>query len=403
MLAIVLFSGCNNKPKKKNELPESYKKGTFGYDLNFLKSKKDIVVLKSDQGNSMVMVCPAWQGRVMTSTFAGDTGRSLGWINYKLIDSGITEKHINAYGGEDRFWLGPEGGQFSIYFKPGMPFVFNNWNVPKEIDTEPFDLTDKNETWVKFFKTISLVNYSNIRFDLNVERTVELLDRSEVTDILGTPVNGLDFVAYKSTNTITNIGKTPWTKEKGMLSVWILGMFQPSPSTTILIPFKANTEADSGPEVNDSYFGKIPGDRLKIKDNVLFFKADGKQRGKLGLGPKRVMPYIGAYDKEENILTIVNFSLPKGATDYVNSMWELQKEPFSGDVANSYNDGPLGDGSQLGPFFELESSSPAAALAPGSSLTHTHITMHLTGSTDKLDEIARRVFKVSLEEINSAF
>ena len=51
--------------------------------------------------------------------------------------------------------------------------------------------------------------------------------------------------------------------------------------------------------------------------------------------------------------------------------------PYSGDALNSYNDGPLEDGSQMGPFYELETSSPAAALKPGESITHSQITIHL--------------------------
>ena len=42
----------------------------------------------------------------------------------------------------------------------------------------------------------------------------------------------------------------------------------------------------------------------------------------------------------------------------------------------------------LGPFYEMESSSPAAALAPGASMAHTHRTIHLSGSKDGLDAIA---------------
>ena len=43
----------------------------------------------------------------------------------------------------------------------------------------------------------------------------------------------------------------------------------------------------------------------------------------------------------------------------------MQKEPYKGDVINSYNDGPLADGTQMGPFYEVESSSPALALKKG--------------------------------------
>ncbi len=42
--------------------------------------------------------------------------------------------------GEERLWLGPEGGQFSIYFKKGDPFVYDNWQVPDWLDTAPFDV-----------------------------------------------------------------------------------------------------------------------------------------------------------------------------------------------------------------------------------------------------------------------
>ena len=49
-------------------------------------------------------------------------------------------------------------------------------------------------------------------------------------------------------------------------------------------------------------------------------------------------------------------------------MWEMQREPFKGDVINSYNDGPPAPGKPpLGPFYELETSSPALSLSPASS------------------------------------
>jgi hypothetical protein len=56
----------------------------------------------------------------MTSTANGRNEFSYGWINYKLIGSGEKSEHINAYGGEERIWLGPEGGQFSVYFAKGL-------------------------------------------------------------------------------------------------------------------------------------------------------------------------------------------------------------------------------------------------------------------------------------------
>jgi len=50
----------------------------------------------------------------------------------------------------------------------------------------------------------------------------------------------------------------------------------------------------------------------------------------------------------------------------------------------------------------MESSSPAAALGPGKSLTHLHRTIHLVGTEAQLDRIAKAVLGVSLEEITTA-
>jgi len=137
---------------------------------------------------------------------------------------------------------------------------------------------------------------------------------------------------------------------------------------------------------------------------LIYFRGDGKFRSKIGVNPRRSKGVLGAYDADNKVLTIVQFDQPADVTDYVNSLWELQDKPFGGDVANSYNDGPVGPGQPpLGPFFEMESSSPAASLAPGESLAHLHRTIHLTGSNKALDPVARAVLGVSLADIKSAF
>jgi Family of unknown function (DUF6786) len=57
----------------------------------------------------------------------------------------------------------------------------------------------------------------------------------------------------------------------------------------------------------------------------------------------------------------------------------------------------------MGPFYELESSSPAANLKPGQSLTHIHQTFHFQGNEDALNAITLKIFGISLKEIKSAF
>jgi hypothetical protein len=180
-------------------------------------------------------------------------------------------------------------------------------------------------------------------------------------------------------------------------------MFPPSPTTIVVIPFRPGPPNSLGPAVNDAYFGKVPADRLVLHRNVLFFRADGQHRGKIGLSPRRAKPLLGSYDSANGILTIVQYTLPAGAAGYVNSMWEIQKNPYGGDTVNSYNDGPPGPGAKpLGPFYELETSSPAAELAPGGSLLHIHRTFHFVGPDRDLDPIARATLGVGLDDIRKS-
>jgi hypothetical protein len=375
-------------------------KGTFGYDLQFLKKyHKDLILLgdESDTG-AQIIILPSYQGRVMTSTAEGDGGMSFGWINYELIDSNKEEEHFHAFGGEERFWLGPEGGQFSIYFKKGDPFNFDHWFVPKSIDTDPFILVSASKTEANFQREIYLKNYAGFEFNLRVTRNIRLLSKTEIPLLLGVPIpENLQIVGFESNNSITNTGNIPWTKETGLLSIWILSMFNAGNKTTIAVPYKQGNENDLGKLVTDDYFGKVPVDRLKIKNGIIFLNADANYRSKIGISPKRALPILASFDKVNEVLTIAQFSLPEFPADYVNSLWEMQENPFDGDVVNAYNDGLI-DGKQMGKFYELESSSPAATLNIGESVHHLHRTIHLKGNSNELNEITQTLLGIQLSE-----
>ena len=214
--------------------------GTFGFDLAFMTRYQEAVVLSDSSGMAHVMIIPGWQARVMTSSANGPAGFSYGWINYKLISSGEKAEHINAYGGEERLWLGPEGGPFSIYFAPGVNQEFSNWYVPAELDTLAFDLVSKSATRAVFSKKFSLANYSGTKMDIGIERTVSLLDNTSMAETLGMDIpDSVKGVAYQSDNVLINLGQKAWTKENGMLSIWMLAMLTPSPGVTIFIPYKS--------------------------------------------------------------------------------------------------------------------------------------------------------------------
>jgi hypothetical protein len=378
---------------------------TFGDDTTFLKAHTDVIVLSDKAGLAKVSLAPGWQGRVMSSASEGDSGLSYGWINRDLISAGKMVPHMNALGGEDRFWMGPEGGQFSVFFAKGVPFDFEHWFTPAIFDTLPFDVVSQGSDHAVFGAHFKLTNYSGTTFDVSVRRTVQMLDTDEAWKDLGmAPAANVSLVAYETDNQITNAGNEAWKKDTGLLSIWILGQYNPSSSATIVAPIKGGPESELGVKVTSNYFGAVPPERLKVGESVVFLSADGKYRSKIGLNPMRSTGILGSYDSANNVLTLVQFNKPAGVKDYVNSLWKLQDNPYGGDAANAYNDGPATPGAKpMGPFFELESSSPAAALAPGESLTHVRRTIHLSGPKPALDAVARATLGVSIAEIEGAF
>ena len=375
----------------------------FGDDVAFMRRYTDLIVL-GDEDGARLAVAPAWQGRVMTSSGGGEARASFGWINRALIAARTVRPHINPVGGEDRFWLGPEGGQFSVFFAPGTRFQLADWHTPAAVDSLPWTVAGQSAHTVKLRTTFPLINYSGTRFDVLVDREVRLLPSATAWDRLGVkPAPGVEIVAYESDNRLTNRGTAAWRRETGLLSIWIPGMFTASPETTVVVPITAGPESQLGRKVTADYFGAVPAERLQVTDEVVYFRGDGGWRSKIGISPRRSKGVLGSYDPAHERLTIVQFSQPAGATDYVNSLWQLQQDPYGGDAANSYNDGPPEDGSTpLGAFYELESSSPAAALAPGERLLHVHRTIHLSGPAAVLDETARRCLGASLAAITAA-
>ena len=396
-----LLGSCGVKPKNEQK-PVCFEKGSFGYDLQFLKSKDSVIALKN--GDAQIIVSPKYQGKVFTSTASGLNGSSSGWINYKALNSDTVARHINAYGGEDRMWLGPEGGQFSIFFKPSDKMVFDNWQTPGGLDSEPWLLTAKDEVSVSLRKELKLLNFSGTAFNATLNRKVTLMSSSDLSGNLGISADStIKWVGFETGNTLTNSGTECWTKEKGTINIWMLAMLTPSENGVVVIPYNQGDEKQLGKVATTNYFGEIPADRIKIGNGILYFKVDGKHRSKLGLSDKRATTFAGSYDSSRRMLTILQFTKPVTSSGYINQLWEIQKEPFKGDVINSYNDGPLANGSQMGPFYEIESSSPAAFLAPGESLTHTQRIFHFVGDESKLSLISTKILGVPIEQIKSAF
>lgn len=376
---------------------------SFGETVNIVNAVSPLVIL-SDGGDAQVAVSPTLQARVLTSTASGREGRGFGWVNLDLITSKKRLDHFNPYGGEDRIWLGPEGGQYSVFFAPGTPFELDHWYVPGPLDVEPFEVLEQSASSIRMRKNFRQQNYSATNFDVGLDRTVRMVaPERAAAAITAEMVKGLSAVAFESHNVLTNRGDAAWTREGGLLSLWNIGQFDASAKTTVVVPFHPGPESERGVTINADYFAEIPSDRLRIFETAGCFKGDSHYRSKIGVNPKRATGVLGSYDALHQVLTIVEHSIAAPGAEYVNSEWKVQEHPYAGDVANAYNDGPAAPGSgQLGAFYELESSSPAAALKPGESIEHVHRTLHLQGDKARLDAIARAALGLGIAEIENA-
>lgn len=398
ILITALVMGCSETKTNQTNMKN------FGEDLRFLQDHNEIVLLESEDKQSMIAISTELQGRVMTSSANGTEGQSYGWINYDLFQEDEFSEHINLFGGEERFWIGPEGGKYSPFFKPGEEMTFENWFVPKEIDTEPFQLVEATNENALYRQSFSLTNYIGNTLVMNISRKIALLDRDEIADNIGVHLpQNVKVVGYSTQNSIQNNNDVAWDEEFGILNIWLLGMFKHTDQTTVVYPVIPGSVDELGPVVNHDYFNPLDETRLKVKDSVVYYKADGNYRSKIGIPAPRAKKFSGSYSPEMKTLTIIEATLFDESARYPKSTWKLHDDPFKGDVLNSYNDGPIPGEKDEGQFYELESSSPAAFLQPGDSLVYTQKTYHFEGSEQNLNTLSTQILGVPLEDIENAF
>lgn len=371
---------------------------TYADDVDFLKHYAQVVELTGPARGRAVVV-PAYQGRVMTATATGSEGRGFGWINTAFIESCKSSDVTNNYGGMDRFWLGPEAGQYGLYFPDNAPFQLDRWRVPPGLNTGSFELTSQGASSVAMANQFRVTNYSGTTFDCAVKRTITVLPIKTACRNLHITLPGdVEMVAVESKNVLANVGDNDWTRDGGLLSVWILGMFKAIAHGRVVVPFVPGDQDKLGPQATTDYFGTLPASRCRVADNYVTFACDGIYRSKIGISPARARSVFGSYDAERESLTVVQFTLPAGARDlpYVNSLWKMQDDPYAGDAVNSYNDGKGDHSPQEPTFYELESSSPAADLKKGQHIEHVHRTYHFVGPEQELVVLAKKILGVDL-------
>jgi hypothetical protein len=379
--ALSLAGSAQNAPAPRPD-------AVFSRDVQFLKEFADVLVLEAP-GAGKVAVSPKLTGRVMTSAFS-DNEPGFGLVNREAITRPPVARGFNNYGGEDRLWLAPEGGPYGLYFDPGAKQELANWYVPLVMDGGVRALTGQDATSATFHDRVALKNVKGVAFDLSVDRKVELLGKEEVEKLLGAPLpEGAKFVAFRTTNKITNEAKAALPAD-ALVAPWILGQFRPSPKTTVLLPYRGAADV-----VKKDYFGVVPPDRLMLvpegDGGVARFKADAQMRTKIGVSAAGALGWIGAFDAQRNVLTLVNHSLPPAGAVVPDCNWtDPNPRAKSGDVVTSYNHG------EEPRFFELESIGPALGAAPKSTVTQVQTTVHLSAEPAALAELAKRLLRATL-------
>ncbi len=446
---------------------------SYSNGLQFLESKTKVLELTNEFG-ARIAICPAWNGRVMTSTCGGIEGDSYGLIDVHSIETDTNQHSLrHCFGGEDQFTLSPNGGPFSLYYdtkgSEGNPASAladyqESIQVPTGFVEGPFEVDfGTSSQSVRMRRTITATNISGARFDLDVVRSVRLLNEAGLQGILPdaaiVPLEQpeVSFVAYESSNTIFNRGAA-LSKNSGLVSIRVRGMFNATPYSVMLLPFRPGNEDELGPPIQSEFFGVSSRKRLHILNNAAVLRADGLLRGQIGVSRRRAIPHCAAIDFRTGVLTILAFNMPDNPVehDYLSNDYfepgadfpqsdflstreyyfknsvkptgraenetvcanelfsvpptttaEIAKEhlaetPFSGEVVRAYNHGSLqGESKRSLPFFELDTYSPAKEMQKGESITHNQYTIHIFADSKTLEYLLRTIFNVDANLIFS--
>ena len=344
----------------------------------------------------------------MTSTAGGDArARASAGSGARRSSSRARQPHMNVFGGEDRFWLGPEGGQFSLYFKKGDPFDLAHWQVPEGFDWGAWDVASQSPTAVQFRKRLSLRNYAGTPFEIDVDRTVRLLDRRRDRDAPRdcTRRQRVRSVAFESSNTVTNAGSARMAAgvgagvDRGFWGCSTRRRRPPSPS------LRQGPEATLGPDRQRRLLrqgpGRSPG--RQAAGDLLPRRWAVPQQDRPLAGPGaagRRQLRRGRSRADARAVHAAGRRRPLRQLDVGDSAGSRTRATSS--TATTTARRPRAQ-PPLGPFYELETSSPALSLAPGERYTHVHRTFHLAGPEADLDAVARATLKIPLAEIAGAF
>ncbi|WP_423737752.1 DUF6786 family protein [Chitinophaga caseinilytica] len=388
-----LLFACNNKPREAKapvqQAETISRPDNFAEDLAFLRDFTSPAILKDSTSKSSIAIVSAWQGRVVTSTVADD-GRSFGWLNYATIENG-KQYHFSTFGGEDRLLLGPSPDSALQFPAHGSADSATATVIPDPLrDSAVLRQVSSAKGVTVYEGNINLPSAKGTILNAGISRTISLLSRRDLHNYLGADIHrSVHAVGFHTDNIIVNTGTHRWDTAFGTTAIRVRGMFPVSANSIAIIPLK--------PGGNVSSAAPLPKERFVVKNNVAFFRADGNFEAELGVKQAAALNFMGIYDPERGVLTVIQFTMPRQAQLYLGeTATDARAEVF-----RIRNNGP-GDTNAPGRFLEIQSSSPAALLKPKGRMQHFHRTIHLEGSEKHLGEITKKIFGVTLKEITAA-
>jgi hypothetical protein len=359
---------------------------SFSSDIKNLQKVENLKVLKD--GNAMLAVSPAFQGRVFTSSANGMEGSSIGYFNLGLLEDPHFMNRISELGGESRMWFGPEMGDFAVFYEPGSIQTDDYRKISPDLDKVHFQVKEEGERYILSGNQMEIRNAYGYKFHLYAERKISLKTQKEIEEDLGIELNeNIAAVAFCAESRIRNTGTEQWKKESGLLSIWELGCMKTTPSTIVMIPTRGSMDSVT------NYFTPLEG-RIKINDSTVYFKVDASYMSKIGIPHEYCKDVLGSYSPEKNLLTIMKYRLTSDSI-YVNSV-KGSKRPYEGDVINIFNGDIQPERDWYLPFFELESSSASKELKPGEEQYHWQSLYHFEGDKKELNSISRVVLGIDL-------
>lgn len=386
--------------------------------LHYMASQTEVVELVNDYGGR-VAICPAWNGRVMTSSCDGLEGAAMGFVHIEGMERLAADARSGAesvahglrfLGGEDQFDLAPVGGRFGIDAAPrtderAAPLLWGEGAfTPQEIrKTVP-------EADVVLQRRAAFFNRAGTPFTVDLVRQMRLLQRDDLETTFGTALaSALDqpdssFVAFETVSSLVNRGE-PMVPRGGLITPRVVGMFGTGDRTAAILPFRPVCEVRHG--ITPHYFGLAPHRRLWTFDHCVALRADGEHRVQVGASYLCAMPLAGAIDFREGVLTLVAWSLPPLASEpcYLANaaccadhphetasppVAESDGDDVNGDVARVYVSGGMLRSETISHprFYEIDTAAPAHALPHGGSILHRRQTVHLATDSETLRDLA---------------